>query len=173
MVDNYAVDMFNVPLLHLNIDDWENKKPLLLDMMSKNMDYFSQRVSKDLNSNNIKIESILKTELDQFNSYFNFTHCKIHLSWFNKAVTGDYHTVHNHSVIGYSSVCYIEYDHDEHTPLEFISPFNNFLTGETIYYIPQVTEGSIIFFPSAILHYTLPNKSKKDRSILAFNLDVK
>jgi hypothetical protein len=173
MTENYAVDMFKVPLLHLKIGDWENKKPILLNMMSKSFDYHTQKNNSIAGTDNIAIELFLKDELNSFASYFNFKAYRVTMSWFQTAEAGDYHGPHNHSCIGYSSICYIDYDQDLHSSTEFISPFNNFLTGESIHYSPKVDEGSIVFFPSSILHYANPNKSTKSRSILSFNIAIK
>jgi len=173
MIENYAIDMFTIPLLHLKVKNWNSKKILLLDMMSNGMDYFTQKDSIDLHLSNNKIQSILEEELNLFADHFGFTEYRILISWFATAKRGDYHSVHSHSSIGYSSVCYVDYDINHHKSTEFIAPFNNFLTGNNLFYIPEVEEGSIIFFPSSILHYANPNQSEKERSILAFNLDVK
>ena len=51
-----------------------------------------------------------------------------------------------------------------------MSPFPNFLTGLQLTYTPEVDEGSIIFFPSYISHFTEPNLSDENRLIVSFNL---
>ena len=37
---------------------------------------------------------------------------------------------------------------------------------------PGIREGSLIFFPSYVLHYTAPNQSDVDRIILSFNVNA-
>ena len=72
---------------------------------------------------------------------------------------------------GFSSVCFVEYDENVHTPTKFISPYSNFVNGSCLDHSPKnVIEGSLIFFPSAILHYTHPNNNNNTRTILSFNL---
>ena len=94
------------------------------------------------------------------------------MSWFETSSQGDYHGIHTHGLVGYSAVCFIDYDSDEHTATQFVSSFNNLLTGEALQHSPEVNEGSLIFFPACILHYTEPNKSVKERKILSFNINV-
>ena len=72
-----------------------------------------------------------------------------------------------------SSVCYVDYDPEVHKPTHFYAPYLNFINGSVIDHIPEgIEEGSIIFFPSAIGHCTVPHHSDKTRTILSFNLKV-
>ena len=49
-----------------------------------------------------------------------------------------------------------------------------FVSGEIIHTFPSnIEEGSLIFFPSAIAHSTIPGQTDKDRLVLSFNLNVK
>lgn len=83
----------------------------------------------------------------------------------------DYHQVHNHRTIGLTGIIYLEYDQLEHNPTYFIAPFNDPIKDTSLFYIPQnIKEGSIIVFPSFINHFSNPNKSDKERKILAFDI---
>lgn len=94
-------------------------------------------------------------------------------AWFELATQHGYHAPHRHGVLGYSSVCYIDFDENLHTSTKFIAPFTNWITGTDLLYQPQVIEGTVIFFPSAILHYTEANYSEKPRKIVSFNLECR
>ena len=73
--------------------------------------------------------------------------------------------------MGFSAVCFVEYDQEVHTPTQFIAPFNDFMQGNTLQYSPScVMEGTLLIFPSVIHHFTLPNTSDKRRIALSFNL---
>ena len=133
MLENYSIDMFKIPLLHLNVEDWENKKPILMDMMIKSPDYHTQINDVDAGKNNTLLEVLLKQELNSFVSYFNFKAYKVVMSWFQTSGLGDYHGVHNHGCLGYTAVCYLDYDPELHSPTQFVAPFNNFITGESIH----------------------------------------
>lgn len=93
--------------------------------------------------------------------------------WFQKYENGMNHAVHNHGPIGFSAVCFIEYNKNIHKPTTFISPFGNNITGELFRYEPDVEEGDIIFFPSNLLHYAPTNLSEYVRIIMSFNLQIK
>jgi ectoine hydroxylase-related dioxygenase (phytanoyl-CoA dioxygenase family) len=61
---------------------------------------------------------------------------------------------------------------EKHTPTHFLNPFITSNPDEQ-YFVPDgVGEGSILFWPSPILHYTESNKSDVDRIILSFNLSI-
>lgn len=184
MVNDYADFMFKIPILHLTVRDWDVKKKLLINLIDNDRmvmhedenvksDYHPLLKSSPDNRYNYSINEILNDEINLFCTHYGFIYYKIVMSWFETASDGNYHGIHNHGATGYSAVCYIDYDQQTHTPTKFISPFNNFLTGMSLHYEPKVNEGSLIFFPSAILHHTDPNKSDKKRTILSFNIDVK
>ena len=183
--------MFYVPLCHIKISNWKEKKQLLLELYSKiekNLTYLDSKGEKGTIKNDFgyqqlynkhemhtsTITKILENEIIQFITTYNLNEVEIYGSWFEKGNIGDYHSVHNHGALGYSSVCFINYDSKVHTPTKFQSPFLNFVSGEIIHTFPSnIEEGSLIFFPSAIAHSTIPGQTDKDRLVLSFNLDVK
>lgn len=183
---SYYRDMFQVPFLHLDVGEWLDKKNLLLSSFKIDVhendegdevstDYFYKVETKNnVDKDNQFVSEVLKKELDIFSSYFNFDNWEIQLTWFQKSISGQQHIIHNHGAIGYSAVCYVEYDPKYHQPTTFVSPFNNFVDGTALIYEPEnIKEGSIIFFPSSIHHYAPPNNTNVKRTILALNLKVK
>lgn len=167
--------IFSIPLFQIKVSNWDKKKTLLLGMLNNTKldrqgvtmlsDFFTQDTS------HIKHLSIIfKDELSIFSREFGRNLCVINNAWFETSLTHDFHPVHNHGQLGYSAVCYINYDKNEHTPTNFISPFNHFDGGDMMYHVPIVSEGDLIIFPSSLAHYTKPNNSKKERTIVSFNL---
>lgn len=175
MLSNYTQQIFYIPLFKISVENWEKKKRILLNMFDKTnldkqgdtvfSDYFTQETSHIKN-----ISIIFRDELEIFCTEFDQKSCRVDSAWFEHSITGDFHAVHNHGQIGYSAVCYVNYDKNEHTPTHFVSPFANFDGGEIMYHIPEVDEGDLIIFPSSLLHYTKPNMSEKHRTIVSFNL---
>jgi RNAse (barnase) inhibitor barstar len=173
---------FNVPFYQIKVSDWENKKKRLLDVYSKvknnlvcddpvsfvysdfrNQDYYNNYFGE--------ITEILDEELNEFSVQSNLEQEVNITCWFQKYTEGCFHAPHTHGALGYSSVCFIEYDENEHKPTRFISPIQNPMTGSLMDYFPQnITEGTIIFFPAYLTHYVLPNDSKKIRIILSMNI---
>lgn len=178
MNTDYVQHMFNIPIGHFKVRDWESKKSALLNLVNENQFEYDECIETDFHKwtedtgYEIKIQDLLMDELTLFCKSFGFGKYSVNQAWFERASQNDFHDVHNHGPFGYSSVCFIEFDKNEHEATRFISPFNNFLNGLPLIHCPEVDEGSIIFFPSSTLHYTKPNKSKKPRKILSFNISV-
>lgn len=167
--------MFNIPLFIISCENWDDKKQALKQFYSDNSlqenssiltDFFKKREYHYI------IFDLFYKEMEKFRLNFNFNSISIKDVWFEKALKGMYHGIHNHGTIGYSSVCYINYNNKLHTPLTFVSPFDNFLNGELLSFTPDISEGDILFFPSVIKHFTLPNKSDEPREVVSFNLNI-
>lgn len=184
-MNDYYVDMFKIPLLHLQVRDWKAKKEELKSLFDrkgyknndpggKTSDYHYKLDSGNIESNNDKINFILSEEISIFKDFFEFSDHELVISWFQETVDGQYHAVHNHGSSGYTAICYIDYDSEIHEPTYFIAPFNHFIRTDTLHFVPEnIEEGSIIFFPAAINHYAKPNYTKIPRTILSFNLKLK
>lgn len=176
MANNYKENMFAVPIVHIQVSNWKNKKKKLLDLFhSIKMNYRDDvwtNYHDDNTAMNHDVKMILEEDIIEFHKIIGFRETQIASSWFEQSKTNNQHNVHTHGAYGYSSVCFIEYDKEYHTPTQFTAPFLNFLDGNILSYSPKVDEGSLIFFPSSIPHYTFPNTSNKSRIILSFNLDV-
>ncbi len=174
----YKHVMFEIPLFSTKCSDWENKKNDLL-LLSHKFDYNQEQYSDFYNQTenynyNEKIDKLFSQEISYFKNIINIKSHKIVRSWFEKSLTNNFHSIHNHGPLGYSAVCYIKYNKEKHKPLIFTSPFFGFLDGFTLQYVPNfVEEGTIIFFPSSINHYVLPNSSDEERMVISFNLQLK
>lgn len=170
--------MFNVPFLCTQIENWVDRKgeieKVFLKFKESIYDHREGPVKTnyhyDRQSSVPEVSAILKPELDFFVQTFSLGGALINSAWFESASKNEWHPVHNHGALGYSAVCYVNFIENEHTGTKFVSPFNNFISGAQLTFTPDVKEGSIIFFPSSILHYTEPNTSETERIILSFNL---
>jgi len=183
-MNDYMIDMFRSPILHLQIRNWEEKKSKLSKLMNSatleyrnsvktTFEYFVDGDNKHNEENlNKKVSEILSDEINAVLNSFQLSQGEVIQSWFQVEEEGMYHGVHNHGY-GVSSVCYLEFNPEVHTPLILISPSNNLIDGSSEQYCPQnVNEGSIVFFPSVLNHYTIPNQTNIPRKILAFNLRI-
>lgn len=172
--------MFIIPHLKLDVSDWENKKKKLLQLMKncnlEESSFLKSSFFDDSSRNqNELVESIFEEELDHMKTSFGLIDCSVKHSWFQEQTKNMFHPIHDHCANNtmMSSICYIDYDPSEHTATKFISPFMDSLSFSYLDFTPQVNEGTIIFFPSNILHQTLPSTSDKSRKIISFNLEVK
>ena len=90
--------------------------------------------------------------------------------WYQKYYKGVQHSFHNHGHSGWSSIIYVEFDHEKHEATRFISPFNNVWNGNLEMYTPPVREGDMVIFPSTLAHEAPPNKSDTRRTIVSYNM---
>lgn len=180
---SFYYSIFSIPLLHLKISNWGEKKKILLDLCSeetltfekvgtvKNSFDMDETASSKLSE---KIEKILEDEIEVFKNNFYLKETEIIQSWFQVEERGMYHPIHNHGYGIFSSVCYMEFDEQYHLPTHFVSPAPDVVSGDIMKFIPDnVTEGSIIFFPSGLPHYSPGNNSDIPRKILSFNISPK
>jgi hypothetical protein len=171
--------MFYVPLYQYQVKEWDVKKKQLLNLYEKICNEFVEgdNLTTNFHSQSFQttegIHQIFTQEIEDFLCDIQCQKSSLTYAWFEKANSGGFHGVHNHGPFGYSSVCFINYNEKEHTPTKFLCPFNNFLTGRNLIHIPtHIVEGSLIFFPSMITHFTDPNTSNDERLIVSFNLDI-
>ena len=128
-------------------------------------DFFSKR------NYTADVISILRDELEELYSTTGFFSPSVSEVWIQQYTRGCFMTPHNHGTTGFSAVYYIKFDPEEHEATRFISPLNNFVTGDNYEYKPEVDKGTLIFFPSVLMHYVRPTQSDKPRAILSFNID--
>lgn len=174
----HVEDIFRIPLIIIEIDNWQEKKDILfkklpIETIKKcegetiRTNYKSKDFGDSLNIQEVFGEEISKIEREIDGKLF------VDGSWLEVAEKGMYHEVHNHGQIGLSAVCYLQYDPKIHTPISFISPFNNFFNGSLIKCsLEKITEGIIIVFPSFLQHFTYPNESEELRISLSFNMKL-
>jgi len=178
--NDYYIDMFKIPLIHISANKWIEKKQFLSTMMKSQekkdtgfiiTSYYDQALESSQYLNK-RISTLFKDELNRYLEITGLETYQVDLAWFQQQDKNMFHEVHNHATC-ISAVCFLDYDPEIHTPTQFISPYNNVLKGGTEYFIPpEINEGSIIFFPGMVNHYTLPNKSDIPRKIVSWNMTV-
>ena len=169
--------LFEYPSYQYQIDDWDFKKKGLLKRIKSQKfirsGYCSNFETDRLTNNKTYLhyfEDLIRNELNEFCSECKVS-CTMTDCWTVIYKIGDYQNVHNHRSWGFSGVLYVEYDPKVHTPTCFVSPWQDPRTDTTILTYPQsVQEGTLLIVPSNCLHYVNPNKSKKIRTIVAFDL---
>ena len=114
---------------------------------------------------------ILQEELADLYLLAGFRNPIISQVWMQQYTKGCFMTPHNHGMTGFSAIYYIKFDPEEHEATRFISPVSDFVNGDNHEFRPEVNKGTLIFFPSMLMHYVRPNQSDKPRAILSFNID--
>jgi hypothetical protein len=168
--------LFEYPSFRYKIKDWDFKKKALLGKMKEEnfnrslLQSFETDRQKDGKSYIHYLRDLLSPELNEFCREAQVT-CSMTDAWFVRYQKDDQQTVHNHRGWGFSGVIYLEYDSNVHTPTFFVAPWQDPSTDTTSISVPtDVEEGDMIIFPSYTLHFIKPNKSKKRRTVLSFDL---
>ena len=173
--------MFSVPIIHYKIGNWEVNKKIIMDALPPESpdnfeeegglytDFFknADKDSKKLPPYGETIVNIIKPYLADFTDQRRVEFTDM---WYQYQNPGIDHGCHNHGHSGWSSVIYVEFDPVVHQGTQFYSPFNNPWNGNLELYIPPVDEGSMVIFPSTIIHESLKNHSDKRRTIVSYNL---
>ena len=168
--------LFEFPFFKYQLEDWDFKKKGLLARIKKQEFYRTplQFYETDRLTNNKTyvryLEQFLTPVLGQFCEEAKIT-CSLTDAWCVKYQKGDYQLVHNHRGWGFSAIMFVEYDPKVHKPPGFVAPWQNPRNDTTeIQYPKDVEEGTIIIFPSYGLHFVEPNPSRKQRTVVSFDL---
>ena len=168
--------LFEFPSYQYDVRDWQFKKKALLNRIDK-----SKFIRKEFQNFECDRETagklyikyfqdFLKYELTEFCNEAQVT-CHMSDAWCVKYQKGDHQTVHNHRGWGFSGILYVEYDPKVHTPTCFVAPWNDPTNDTTSLKFPKnVKEGTIFIVPSSTLHFVYPNKTRKQRIVIAFDL---
>ena len=175
----------------VSISDWATKKKKLMNLINWNdrecmfddfySDYYKNIKTPDSKAPYTKqFINILKGDLNSFvialeGSPLNRMNMDIRIQilglWAQRYKNQQWMPPHTHEPYGFSAVLYAEFTR-HHTPTEFFAPFKNVLDRMAYRHEPNVKEGDILFFPSLLLHYSMPNKTKVPRTIFSFNCDI-
>ena len=168
--------LFEFPSFRYDIDDWEFKKKGLLNRINK-----SKFVRTELQTFETDRRTAGKTYVHYLQEFlrdilFEFCKeaqvtCSMTDAWCVRYQKGDQQTIHNHRGWGFSGVLYVEYDPKIHTPTCFMAPWNDPRSDTTSLMFPQnVKEGTVFIAPSFTHHFVHPNKARKQRTVISFDL---
>tara|TARA_Y100000114_G_scaffold138432_1_gene141427 strand:- start:9 stop:515 length:507 start_codon:yes stop_codon:yes gene_type:complete len=168
--------MLTIPFYHYKVSNWKEKKEQLLDFVSNlSFKYFDKPANLYTTygdqTSSIPLK-ILEDDILKFTTEVKYSGEINAEIWFQKYYENQFHSPHNHGAIGYSSVLYINFDKRMHDGTRFLAPFND-PDGNHVEFAPDVDEGSLIFFPSYLYHFTIPNKSDSIRIIMSMNIRKK
>tara|TARA_B100001094_G_scaffold327296_1_gene385164 strand:+ start:37510 stop:38184 length:675 start_codon:yes stop_codon:yes gene_type:complete len=181
--EDYIIPIFSVPLFHYKVENWPEKKEKLMELYNKRLE--SNMLKRTGGMNDVEtdyhanfdneynysddITDIFESELVDFADASDLA-ISVNSTWFERSSKNSLHSCHNHGPIGYSAVCFIQFDPKYHTPTVFMNPVTAAVSPCSLM-PPGIREGSLILFPSYLLHFTNSNESDVDRIILSFNLE--
>ena len=171
---------FTVPIFQYSILDWDSsvKNSIMKDLapcLSGNTDYYNDNNWLD-GEKKPKYEkavlNALEDSLVSFSEEVSTPKDRLVISdmWYEQLRKYDYHCCHNHGAIGYSACLYVHFNEQSHEATKFYGPYLGFLNGESLFFQPQVKEGDVVLFPSALNHEAPINYSDEMRIIVSFNI---
>ena len=118
---------FTIPFYKYKLPDWEIKQTKLLDIYNSVNFYkdYQTNVYTDYGANQEykkKILDIVETDIQTFVKEAKLNSCFVSDLWLQKYENNQFHAVHNHGAIGYSSVLYLKFHKFIHKATHFISP---------------------------------------------------
>ena len=168
--------LFEFPSYRYEVGDWEFKKKGLLnrinrsDLKRSQFQNFESNRQTDVNKSWVHyLQGLLKPELSEFCMEAQVS-CSMTDAWCVRYQKGDQQTIHNHRGWGFSGVLYVEYDPKVHSPTCFMAPWQDPRNDRTSFATPEVKEGTILIAPSFTHHFVHPNKARKQRTVISFDL---
>ena len=168
--------LFEFPSYQYEVSDWEFKKKGLLSRINKSKFIRTELQTFETDRQTCKksyvryIEQFLHPELLEFCQEAQVS-CSVSDAWAVKYQKGDQQTIHNHRGWGFSGILYVEYDPKVHTPTCFVAPWQNPVSDTTSLASPSnIKEGTVFIAPSWALHYVNPNRTRKRRTVVVFDL---
>jgi uncharacterized protein (TIGR02466 family) len=173
MIEN---DLFKINFYKISVKNFLYKKQLTLNLLKNYPEkkielqtFFTNRQSNRQNLD-VSFANIYREELLLLSENLK-KNLRIEDIWSVSYKSGDYHTPHNHGSIGITGILYLQLPKDCPTT-KYIQPWNNYENDTTLYYNMPAIEGDIIVVPKFVNHFTDPNKSKKIKKIVSFDLKI-
>lgn len=168
-------NMFTVPLFRTRVEPWEKIKTEILKSLDSNYEFDDSGLETDFfqrNKYSGYVYDILRPTISEIlKTYFGQLPPKTPPDmWSQKYHNKSEHPVHNHGNGGVSFILYLKFNPDVHKATRFYSPFNDFLTGDLMTFVPKIQEGDLIAFPSFLLHTSQYQTSDEERMIISFNI---
>jgi hypothetical protein len=167
---------FQIPIITLDVSNWTVKKNKVSNIFKN---YPEQKIgiqnfytNKHLVDMELieKFANIFNEEFTEITNFYK-KDIKITSVWTVTYKTGDYQSVHNHSSTGFTGIMYL--DHNKHTPKTmFVQPWNDMITDETVYGIPDSFDKKIIIVPSFVNHFSNPVTGNNKKRILSFDFKL-
>ena len=168
--------LFEFPSYQYEVSDWEFKKKGLLNRINKNKFIRTELQGFETDRATCEksyvryFEDFLRDELVEFCQEAQVT-CSMTDAWAVRYQKGDHQTIHNHRGWGFSGILYVEFDPNVHTPTCFMCPWQEPRTDKTdLVYPKNIKEGMLFIVPSFTHHFVHPNQTRKQRTVIAFDL---
>tara|TARA_Y100001938_G_scaffold106351_1_gene145149 strand:+ start:93 stop:617 length:525 start_codon:yes stop_codon:yes gene_type:complete len=168
--------LFNIPYWSVPTLNFSEKRKKLKSLCRRHPEvkHGMQTFSTNRQSPRIQFKEdliiILEEELNMLSEKLKKS-IRVDDAWSVSYTKGDYHSPHNHGSIGLSGILFLEQPKDAPVT-NYIQPWNDYFSDRTVYLPIPVIEGSIVVVPQFIQHFSEPNKSKKIKRIISWDMSL-
>lgn len=168
--------LFRVPYWTIPTLNFSNKKKLLTTLLKgypekrHGIQTFATNRQSDRSNLAEAFANICGEELNMLSQRLK-KDIQIEDIWSVSYKSGEYHTPHNHGTTGLTGILYLEMDKNSPTTT-YIQPWQNIYNDTTTYFNMPAHEGLITVVPKFVNHFTQPNKNKKIKRIISFDMKI-
>ena len=175
LIEMEKQNLFAVPCWHMKVADFEKKKSQLIDWLKDYPEektgvqkFYTNRQMIKENDYYQKFISIMSDEINLFAQTLK-SDLEVTDVWSVSYKTGDYQTPHSHNSTGISAILYLDLPSDSPVTT-YIQPWSHIKSSKTRQLNVDVKQGDIVFVPSFILHFSVPNESMKTKRIISWDI---
>jgi len=169
-------NLFSIPVWTLSVNNFNEKKKklklLLKDFPEKKQQFQTFETNRQIDRTYLSehFSKIFENELNSLVDQLK-TNIQIEDVWSISYKKEDYHITHNHGSIGLTGILYLDMPKDAPVT-QYIQPWNNWINDTTVHCPFPVSEGTMIVIPKFVKHFTTPNKSKKIKQVVSWDMKV-
>ena len=169
--------LFNIPFWKIQTINFEKKKKELVKLLKsypeeekKGLQEFATNRQTDRSGLVGRFFSIMKQELEDFSKEIEMDFAITEI-WSISYDKGDNQSPHNHGSMGLSGILYLDLPKDS-SNTTYLQPWNDIVSDTVQYAMVSIVEGDIVIVPSFVLHYSQPNKSKRKKRIISWDMKI-
>jgi len=169
-------NLFSIPVWTLSVNNFNEKKKklklFLKDFPEKKQQFQTFETNRQIERKDLSINfsNIIQDELETLIQEIK-RDIQIEDVWSVSYKKEDYHITHNHGSTGLTGILYLEMPKDAPVT-SYIQPWNNWINDTTVHCQFPVNEGMIVVLPKFVKHFTTPNKSKKIKRVISWDMKV-
>lgn len=169
-------NLFSIPIWKTSVSNFKQKKKDLKKILKSFPETRSElqtfETNRQINRTNLS-EHFSKIFEDELNSLVDQLKANVQIEdvWSISYKKEDYHITHNHGSIGLTGILYLDMPKDAPVT-QYIQPWNNWINDTTVHCPFPVSEGTMVVVPKFLKHFTTPNKSKKIKQVVSWDMKL-
>jgi hypothetical protein len=175
--------LYEIPKFTYVVNNWATKKKKMQHVLEQKSklevlkSVFGSRILETDRVANVRsayvqdFATIFSEELQQFSQELKKDFI-VQNVWTVNYCKGDYQNPHSHGTCNLTGIIYFNYDPLVHTPTVFMPTTIDSIGNYTPIVWEGTKEGLMVIVPANILHYVEPNQTKKNRTVIAFDITL-